>query len=30
MTLNQLKMFIHFNNFVNVQARCLLSGLGCL
>ena len=27
MTLQQLKTFIRFNNFVNVQARCLLAGL---
>lgn len=28
MTLNQMKEFIKYNNFVNVQARCLLSCLG--
>lgn len=30
MTLGQLKTLIQFNNFLNVQARCLLAGLGCL
>jgi len=28
LSLNQLKEFIRFNNFVNVQARCLLACLG--
>ena len=28
MTVNQLKSFIKYNNFVNVEARCLLSCLG--
>ena len=28
MTLYQLKQFIKYNNFLNVQGRCLLSGLG--
>jgi oxidase EvaA len=27
MTAGQLKEFIKYNNFVNVQARCLLSSL---
>jgi hypothetical protein len=27
MTAAQLKEFIKYNNFVNVQARCLLSSL---
>ena len=27
MTANQLKEFIKYNNFVNVQARCLLSSM---
>ena len=27
MSLGQLKQFIHFNNYINVQARCLLSNL---
>jgi oxidase EvaA len=30
LTLGQLKEFIHYNNFVNAQARCLLSCLGFL
>jgi len=30
MTANQIKTFIKYNNFVNVQARCLLSCLGLL
>ncbi len=28
MTMNQIKEFIKYNNFVNVQARCLISCLG--
>jgi len=28
MTAGQLKEFIKYNNFVNVQARCLLAGMG--
>lgn len=30
MTLNQLQCFIRYNNFVNVEGRCLLSCLGLL
>jgi dTDP-4-dehydro-6-deoxy-alpha-D-glucopyranose 2,3-dehydratase len=30
MTMNQLKIFIKYNNFVNVEARCLLATLGFL
>ena len=30
MTLGQLKEFIHFNNYINVQARCLLSNLALI
>ena len=30
MTINQLRTFIKYNNFVNVQARCLLSCLGLI
>jgi hypothetical protein len=30
MTLRQLKQFVQYNNFVNAQARCLLSCLGLL
>jgi oxidase EvaA len=30
MTLNQLKTFIKYNNFVNVEGRCLLACLGFL
>jgi oxidase EvaA len=28
MTMNQIKRFIKYNNFVNVEARCLMSSLG--
>jgi oxidase EvaA len=28
MTVGQIKTFIKYNNHVNVQARCLLMGLG--
>ena len=28
MTLNQIKEFIKYNNYVNVEGRCLLSLLG--
>lgn len=30
MSVNQIKTFIKYNNFVNVQARCLLSCLGVI